>query len=318
VPNTYPVDLDTIHRVRNAAFLPLFKSRPAELRLSRTVVAKGRFGRVVKGEIGEKEVAVKVISKRKVLQENLLDQVAQEVKIQSVIGHHSFILELVSCWQTEKSLFIATIYTTGGTLHKMWQSRTKFPLPSVQMAVAQLGLAVSFLHQAGVIYRDLKMDNVLLDAGGNLLLADFGLAKWLGRGQRTSTICGTLAFMAPEVLGGSEYNHACDWYSLGVVAYCLVRMSYPVSPANDHVDMLAGLETTSLTWEETREDELMSRLLERDPMLRLSSLADLQRQPFLADLSFDVVNARMGRSFVELLGQDQDEGSIAPLNLSEF
>ena len=80
------------------------------------------------------------------------------------------------------------------------------------MAVAQLGLAVSFLHQAGVIYRDLKMDNVLLDAGGNLLLADFGLAKWLGRGQRTSTICGTLAFMAPEVLGRNKDNFGKDYF----------------------------------------------------------------------------------------------------------
>ena len=83
------------------------------------------------------------------------------------------------------------------------------------------------IHNVGVIYRDMKLKNVLLSNCGNLMIADFGLSKWLRRRQRTGTICGTLAFMAPEVASGSLYEHSVDLWSLGILLYCLAFARYP-------------------------------------------------------------------------------------------
>ena len=83
------------------------------------------------------------------------------------------------------------------------------------------------IHNVGVIYRDMKLKNVLLSNCGNLMIADFGLSKWLSRRQRTGTICGTLAFMAPEVASGSLYEHSVDLWSLGILLYCLAFARYP-------------------------------------------------------------------------------------------
>jgi hypothetical protein len=73
-----------------------------------------------------------------------------------------------------------------------------------------------FLHSRGVIYRDLKMENIVLDDQGHVQLVDFGLAKWLSCGDRTRTVCGTLQYMAPEIAAEQLYDHAVDWWSLGV------------------------------------------------------------------------------------------------------
>lgn len=309
ITKPYPVDFDTVEKVRNALFLPLFKYKrnKENIWLSKTVLAKGKFGKVVRGQIGKTSVAVKVISKRKVLQENLISQIAQEVKIQTMTGHHSFILELVRCWQTEKSLYIATVFSQGGNLEDLWKSRSSFPLASVRLGIAQLGLGVAFLHQAGVIYRDLKMANVLLDSVGNLQIADFGLSKWLSLGQTANTICGTLAFMAPEVLCGCSYSHASDWYSLGVLTFCLLKMEYPVPPAADHNQMLSRIKSTSIDWSDQPQDVLTSRLMENHPANRISTLTQFKQADFFNEISFDVVNAKMGKSFIQLLDQDLEE-----------
>lgn len=275
--------------------------------LSKTVLAKGRFGKVVRGQIGKTPVAVKIISKRKVLQENLISQIAQEVKIQTITGHHSFILELVGCWQTDKSLYIATVFSQGGNLEDLWKSRSSFSITSVRLGIAQLGLGLGFLHQAGVIYRDLKMANILLDNVGNLQIADFGLSKWLSMGQTANTICGTLAFMAPEVLGGIGYSHASDWYSLGVLTFCLLKMEYPVAPALEHNQMLSRVESTCLEWSHQPQDVLTSRLMEKNPANRISTLTKFHQQKFFQGMSFDVVKAKMGKSFSELLDQHEEK-----------
>jgi len=322
ITKPYPVDFDTLERVRNALFLPLFKYKrnKENISLSKSVLAKGRFGKVVRGQIGKTPVAVKVISKRKVLQENLISQIAQEVKIQTMTGHHSFILELVGCWQTEKSLYIATVFSQGGNLEDLWKSRSSFPLASVRLGIAQVGLGLGFLHQAGVIYRDLKMANILLDSVGNLQIADFGLSKWLSLGRTADTICGTLAFMAPEVLGGLRYSHASDWYSLGVLTFCLLKMEYPFPPAVDHNQMLSHVSSTAggLEWSNSHQDVLTSRLMENNPSNRISTLAQFQQQKLFQGISFDVVNAKMGKSFTELLDQHVEENPVLDDQWNDF
>lgn len=94
-----------------------------------------------------------------------------------------------------KLLFAVSDYVGGGELLDLCRVHGTLPEPLVQILIAELALALDFLHNAGVIYRDLKLENVLLDDGGHCQLIDFGLAKWLRYGDRTSTICGTLQYM---------------------------------------------------------------------------------------------------------------------------
>ena len=93
------------------------------------------------------------------------------------------------------------------------------------------------IHDLGVIFRDLNLKNVLLSNQGDLMISDFGLAKWLNKRQRTNTVCGTLPFMAPEVAKGQAYQHKIDFWSLGILLYCLSFANYPFKRGKDHLEM---------------------------------------------------------------------------------
>ncbi len=109
-------------------------------------------------------------------------------------------------------------------------------------ALAQLCSAVAHVHDMGVVHRDVKAENVLVSVDGNtLLLADFGLSKRLTRRQRAKCVCGTLQYMAPEVLAEQAYAHAIDWWSLGVLAHRLAFGTMPYAKGQDHKETLTLL-----------------------------------------------------------------------------
>ncbi|XP_071522454.1 uncharacterized protein [Panulirus ornatus] len=224
-------------------------------------VSRGAFGQVfhVKCATSNREYAMKVLSKSQVCSLDAVGQVKQEVMIQHVCSHHPFITPLIHFWQTRKLLL------------------------------------VNFLHNAGIIYRDLKMENILLDAEGHIKIIDFGLAKWLSYGGRTATICGTLQFMAPEVLRGEEYNHSVDWWSLGIITYSLLAGQYPVSGFDDHITMNMAVSKYEYEPPDCASNamrSLISSLLRRDPMARLHSFYQLQREELFQNFDFDDVKEK--------------------------
>ncbi|KAL0883017.1 hypothetical protein ABMA27_016501 [Loxostege sticticalis] len=160
-------------------------------------IAKGAFGKVYKVTklSDNKEYALKVLSKAQIVNENAVRQVKEEARIQTICGHHSFIARAVSRWQTKKRLYIVSEYIPGGELLALLDRYGKLPLDLVKIFVAEIAIAIDFLHNAGVIYRDLKPENILLDSDYHVRLIDFGLSKWLSIGCRTTTLCGTLKYM---------------------------------------------------------------------------------------------------------------------------
>ncbi|XP_045772562.1 serine/threonine-protein kinase kin-29-like isoform X2 [Maniola jurtina] len=160
-------------------------------------VAKGAFGEVVKvKKLSEnKEYALKVLHKAQVVSENAVRQVKEEARIQAAVGHHIFIAGAVSRWQTKKRLYIVSEYIPGGELLALLDKYSKLPEELVKIFLAEIAIAIDFLHNAGVIYRDLKPENILLDSDYHIQLVDFGLSKWLSIGSRTTTLCGTLKYM---------------------------------------------------------------------------------------------------------------------------
>ncbi|KRT81477.1 protein kinase, partial [Oryctes borbonicus] len=182
-------------------------------------IASGAFGKVYKVYSSEdkKYYALKILSKSKIIKENAVSQVKEEVQIQGACGHHSFIVNSPCHWQNRKKLFILSDFINNGELYKLLDTHPQLPVELVQLYVAQLALALDFLHNAGVIYRDLKPENILLGHNENCHITDFGLSKWLPYGSKTKTFCGTPRYMAPEVRSMQPYGHSCDWWSLGVI-----------------------------------------------------------------------------------------------------
>ncbi|XP_065362873.1 serine/threonine-protein kinase S6KL [Calliphora vicina] len=215
----------------NAIFSSHFKesSRNEEFHIDQ-LVAKGAFGVVFK-VIDKKSIkddhqqqqliaacnpvyALKVLKKSKIISENSLQQIKDEVDIQKLCGHHPFIVKQFDLWQNRYNLHILSEYIPNGELFSTIRT---FSLNLIRLYLAEIALALDFLHNAGIIYRDAKPENILLTHDYHLKLTDFGLSKWLKLGLTTKTMCGTFQYMAPEILRGESYTHAVDWWSLGII-----------------------------------------------------------------------------------------------------
>nr|XP_057942659.1 ribosomal protein S6 kinase-related protein isoform X2 [Doryrhamphus excisus] len=277
-----------------AMFLPEFPHRAVPGQEHFQVlgyIAKGSFGPIlkVKDKTKHKMYAVKVIPKSEILRLGVLEQSKEEVIVQRQV-HHPFVHDLQDCWQTQRHLYIMCDYCGTGDLYTYWQMIGHFAEDTVRVFAAELGCALGFLHDFGIIHRDVKMENILLTDDGHLRLADFGLSRRLERGGRAFTICGTIQYMAPEVLSGGPYNHAADWWSLGILLFSLATGKFPVPPEPDHCGMLRRVRSfpyempLSLT---PPLAVLITELLCKTPARRLRTLDRFQRQTFFRGLSFD-------------------------------
>ena len=166
--------------------------------------------------------AMKVIKKSIVNDDEDIDWIQCEKNVFEKATNHPFLVGLHSCFQTISRLFFVIEFVTGGDLMYHMQRQRKLPESSARFYAAEITIALHFLHEHGVIYRDLKLDNVLLDADGHIKLTDYGMCKEgldFKRDERTSTFCGTPNYLAPEMLRNHDYNFSVDWWALGVLMF---------------------------------------------------------------------------------------------------
>ncbi|XP_029670490.1 serine/threonine-protein kinase S6KL-like [Formica exsecta] len=273
-------------------FLPEFSIKEIPMKTGYTfldIIAKGTYGKVYKVQKQEtgQVFALKVISKARIIAENAVKQAKEEVAIQRMVGHHSFIVNSIHRWQSKKTLYILMDYISGGELFSLVDEFGCLPEEVVRIYVAEIALAVDFLHNAGIVHRDLKTTNVLLDEDGHAVIIDFGFAKWLQRTERTNTLCGTPFYMAPEILRKEYYGQEVDWWSLGVLACFLLTNEYPSTlsseclPDQDDLNCanVPGTLPANADISPAARD-LLKRLLQPEPRLRLRNLLSLQRIAF--------------------------------------
>ncbi|KAM9733399.1 ribosomal protein S6 kinase-related protein-like isoform 3-T3 [Menidia menidia] len=277
-----------------SAFLPEFPLHKSPIEDHHQVlglIAKGSLGPILKlKDISKDKIyAVKVLSKSEILKQKLLEQSKGEVIIQRQLKH-PFIHKLHRCWQTRHHVFIMCDYCSAGDLYTYWLLRGRFQEAEVRLFAAEMGGALGFLQDLGIMHRDIKMENILISDRGHLRLSDFGLSRRLVRGGRAFTICGTIPYMAPEVLSGGPYNHAADWWSLGILLFTLVAGEFPLAAEPDHRRMWRKARDFPYAIPKTFSSALallLTDLLCKNPANRLRHLESFKMRPFFRGTSFD-------------------------------
>lgn len=261
------------------------------------VIAKGAYGNVLRvRREDEKEIyAMKVMGKTRIIVEGAIQQCKDEAAIQAMLGDHPFIVKLHEYWQSKKFLYFVLDYIPYGDTFTLWTFHGYFPEDLVKIYVAEMAMVLDFLHKAGVVYRDIKMENILLDSKGHIQLTDFGLSKWLGSRERTRTVCGTLQYMAPEVLSAQPYGHTADWWSLGILMFAMLAGKYPAEGATDHKEMskkVFDCDYLLPNFVSDRSQEVIDKLLMKRPERRLGDLFSLQNMPLYRLFDFTSIIER--------------------------
>ena len=242
------------------------------------VLGKGSFGKVVLVERKDKpgtRFAMKVLKKSKLRRVKQVERTKTERRVLERCKQHPFIMSMSYAFQTQEKLYIVLEYCSGGELFFHLSRFRKFPEHVARFYAAELALAIEFLHGQGVIYRDMKPENVLLDSEGHVKLGDFGLAKdniW-DPCQGAKSICGTPEYMAPEVLNKVGHGHSVDWWGLGMILYEMLT-GLPPWYTKDRQKLFQRLRYAPLRIPPTMSVEcasVVSAFLCRDPAERLGA-----------------------------------------------
>ncbi|EPQ54936.1 hypothetical protein GLOTRDRAFT_130101 [Gloeophyllum trabeum ATCC 11539] len=263
------------------------------------VLGKGNFGKVMLAEEKRSNslYAIKVLKKEFIIDNDEVESTRSEKRVflTAAKERHPFLLGLHSCFQTETRVYFVMEYVSGGDLMLHIQ-RKQFSLRQAKFYASEVLLALEYFHQNGIIYRDLKLDNILLTLDGHVKVADYGLCKedmWYG--STTSTFCGTPEFMAPEILLEQRYGRAVDWWAFGVLTYEMLLGQSPFHGDDEDEIFDAILEDEPLYPITMPRDavSILQKLLTRDPTRRLGSGKDdaeeIKRHPFFKDVNWDDV-----------------------------
>ncbi|KAK9470310.1 kinase-like domain-containing protein [Dipodascopsis tothii] len=239
------------------------------------VLGQGAFGKVVlvRHERNGRLYAQKQLKKAVLVVHGRQARARHERAVLEAV-RHPFVVRLQYAFQDQHKLYLVLDYVEGGELFTHLALERQFGEPAAVFYGAELALALIHLHTvAGVMYRDLKPENCLVDRRGHLVLTDFGLSK-TGDGART--LAGTVEYMAPEILAGAGYGFAVDWWAFGAVVYELATGSPPFGGGGDRAAVMERI---------TRADPpmpfylspdaraLVTACLAKDPAERLSATA---------------------------------------------
>lgn len=270
------------------------------------VVGKGAFGKVFlvkkrEGDDTEALYAMKVLDKSVIAQKGQVAHTKSERDILHEI-RHPFIVCLHYAFQTERKLYMVTDYYPGGNLfaHVQRARRTGgFEEPRAKFYSAELCLALEFLHSNNIVYRDLKLENILMDVEGHIVLTDFGLSKDNVddiTANSLQTFCGTVEYMAPELVKGQKYSVAVDWWSYGILVYEMMCTRTPFFHQKGRKAIFQGIIKSDPQYPmhfSPESQDFISSLLQKAPNDRLgmgpNGAEDIKAHRWFSDIDFDAL-----------------------------
>ncbi|KAK6627600.1 hypothetical protein RUM44_010078 [Polyplax serrata] len=282
-----------------------------------SVLGRGHFGKVILAQYrNTKEYfAIKALKKGDIIARDEVESLLSEKRIFEVANtmRHPFLVNLFACFQTEQHVCFVMEYAAGGDL-MMHIHADVFSEPRAIFYAACVVLGLQYLHESKIIYRDLKLDNLLLDTEGYVKIADFGLCKeGMGFGDRTGTFCGTPEFLAPEVLTETSYTRAVDWWGLGVLIFEMLVGESPF-PGDDEEEVFDSIVNDEVRYPRFLSLEaiaIMRRLLRKNPERRLGSserdAEDVKKQAFFRLISWeDLLLRKVKPPFVPTVTSPED------------
>ncbi|CAM4877110.1 unnamed protein product [Rotaria socialis] len=259
------------------------------------ILGRGTFGKVVlcRERTTQRIFAMKMLRKSLVITNNEVVHTMGENKILRRI-RHPFITNLICAFTTNDRLCLVMECVNGGELFFHLNREKQFSEERTRFYIAEIACVIGYLHSKKVIYRDIKLENILLDRSGHIKLVDFGLCKInVPCGQTTATFCGTPQYIAPEILRMTSYTNAIDWWGTGVIMYeCLLgRLPFADSKSQD------GLFQKILHHEPTYPSslspvalDLIQRFLRKEPTERIGSsvedVHEVERHSFFCNIPF--------------------------------
>jgi len=203
---------------------------------------------------------------------------------------HPFLAKLHWSFQTDHNLYFVMDFINGGELFYHLSKDKRFSEERTRFYAAEIVSGVEYLHKSGVIYRDLKPENLLLNSRGNIVITDFGLSKegLHGKDSKTTTFCGTPEYLAPEVIQGKDYTKAIDWWSVGTLIYEMLT-GLPPFYSDDEENMYRKIMTSEIVFPTTFSSEVrdfISRLLIRDPQQRLQNPDEIRTHSWFKSIDW--------------------------------
>ncbi|CAH0389987.1 unnamed protein product [Bemisia tabaci] len=236
-------------------------------------LGKGKFGNVYLAREKKSKyiVALKVLFKSQILEANFEYQLRREIEIQTHLRHPN-ILKMFGYFHDEKRVYMILEFAPKGELFKLLkaQENGRFTEEATANYAAQLSAALQYCHERKVIHRDVKLENLLLGAKGELKIADFGWSVHAPQSKRT-TLCGTLDYLPPEMILGKEHDEKVDIWSLGVLCYeCLVgKPPFEAPTYNETYNRIKNAIVIYPAHVSTLARDLISKLLKVNPRERL-------------------------------------------------
>ncbi|EAY01569.1 AGC family protein kinase [Trichomonas vaginalis G3] len=276
-----------------------------------SVIGRGFYGKVmlVENKYTKEICAMKTIHKARLIKEKKVHTVIAERNI-LVKVNHPFIVNIKYAFQNETKLYIGMEYVPGGELFHMMQIVENLPMKAIRIYVAEVGLALEYIHSLGIVYRDLKPENILITAEGHIKLTDFGLAKVLPEDEgedTTKTFCGTNEYLPPEMIKREYYGAMIDWWALGILTYELIYGDTPFVHKSKHkmYEKICNEEPHFPDNEDPNVVDFITKLLKKDPKKR-AKLKDLKNHPFFNGLKFeDVLALKVKPPFRPRIGSDR-------------